>query len=121
MEYPIKTNILGREYTIEKHTYQEDSELIGLGGYCNYLFPLIVIADLSSNEEFKYVNESVLENMEKEYVRHEVIHAFLNESGLGQNAFASDSVSWTQNEEMVDWVAIQFPKIMKVYQEIGCI
>ena len=27
---------------------------------------------------------------------------------------------WTKNEEMVDWIAIQYPKIKKVFQQLGC-
>lgn len=37
---------------------------------------------------------------------HEIIHAFLFESGLHSNA------EWSQNEEMVDWFAMQFDKII---------
>nr|DAL02066.1 MAG TPA: protein of unknown function (DUF1858) [Caudoviricetes sp.] len=25
-----------------------------------------------------------------------------------------------KNEEMVDWIAIQYPKIKKVFQQLGC-
>ena len=46
--------------------------------------------------------------------RHELIHAFLYESGL-------DACSWANNEEMVDWIAIQFPKLFKAFQEVGCL
>ena len=27
---------------------------------------------------------------------------------------------WARNEEMVDWIAIQYPKIKKVFQQLGC-
>ena len=49
-------------------------------------------------------------------LRHEIIHAFLNESGLSDS---SNSVeAWAKNEEMVDWFAIQSPKIFKVFQDL---
>lgn len=121
MNYPIKVNILGKEYTIEKHTYQDDHELEELGGFCRYIVPEIVIGDLRTHPSIGNSEKSeVLEAMEKETIRHEIIHAFLNESGIGQNAFVSD-IPWTQNEEMIDWFALQMPKIFKVCEEIGCI
>lgn len=55
---------------------------------------------------------------QKKVIRHEIIHAFLYESGLWQNAYSSKC--WAQNEEMVDWMAIQFPKIQSAYKEADC-
>lgn len=54
------------------------------------------------------------EALVKKQTRHEIIHAFLYESGL---SFNSD---WAVNEELVDWIAIQFPKIAEVYEKLGC-
>lgn len=54
-----------------------------------------------------------LQEFEKKVLRHEVIHAFLGESGLRNNSY------WAENEEMVDWLAIQAPKIFKTFQELG--
>ena len=45
-------------------------------------------------------------------MRHELIHAFLFESGLAENS------NWARNEEMVDWIARQFPKMAKTFQEV---
>lgn len=119
MNYPMKATILGTEYTIEKHKYDEDHELGDLGGYCEYINPLIVVGDLTTYKPLEGAKKETLEMMEKETLRHEIIHAFLNESGLGQNAFASSEIPWSQNEEMVDWIAMQFPKIAKTYEELG--
>jgi hypothetical protein len=47
-------------------------------------------------------------------MRHELVHAFLFESGLHND-------SWAANEAAVDWIANQFPKILKAFQEAGCI
>lgn len=121
MEYPKKVDVLGTEYTIEKHTYQEDAELDGLGGYCRTLVPIIVVADLTTNESLKDAYPDTLEQIERNTLRHELIHAFLNESGLGDSAFASDTIPWSKNEEMIDWFAIQSPKIMKAFSELGIV
>lgn len=50
-------------------------------------------------------------------VRHEIIHAFLAESGLDSQT--SSTSAWARNEEMVDWLALQYPKIEKVFKSIG--
>ena len=48
-----------------------------------------------------------LQDYEKKILRHEIIHAFLYESGLDINSHDIDQ--WARDEEMVDWMAIQFP------------
>jgi hypothetical protein len=50
-------------------------------------------------------------------MRHEILHAFLYESGLRENS--NKVYAWAENEEMVDWIAIQFPKIEKIYKELN--
>lgn len=76
------------------------------------------LADLSTKEiriRMDNTNEvGDFEALVKKQTRHEVIHAFLYESGL---SFNSD---WAVNEELVDWIAIQFPKIAEVYEKLGC-
>ena len=54
----------------------------------------------------------------KRILRHEILHVFLNESGLRAcvNPFYQ---AWSRNEEMIDWFAIQIPKIVKVYEELN--
>ena len=53
-------------------------------------------------------------------LRHEITHAFLNESGL-QNDTSVPGSGWATNEEMVDWIAIQFPKMKKAFEEADCL
>lgn len=107
-------NILGTKYkilVIDPEDYRNDGEG---HGYC----------DTSSKEilvfNFKQSVESVkdLEAYQRKVLRHEITHAFLYESGLWNNAYGSQC--WAQNEEMVDWIAIQEPKIHKAFMEAGC-
>ena len=56
-----------------------------------------------------------VEELEKKVLRHEIIHAYLGESGL------RGSSGWAENEEMVDWFAIQSSKIYKTYKELDAI
>jgi hypothetical protein len=39
------------------------------------------------------------------------------ESGL--NASSNSVEGWARNEEMVDWFAIQMPKLIKTFRELG--
>lgn len=52
-------------------------------------------------------------------LRHELIHAFLSESGLADSSNGTGEDGWSTNEEMVDWFARQSPKIFRVYEELG--
>ena len=115
-----KINILGTEYRIETHKVSEDSYLEEkrLAGYCGEESKLIVIADMSEEKYFSGMDEKEQEVYRKRTLRHEIMHAFLNESGLPDSANQYGG-AWAKNEEMVDWFAIQSPKIFKVYAELG--
>ena len=65
-------------------------------------------------------NETALTctNYEKHTLRHEIVHAFLDESGLKESA-GKNRGPWSKNEETVDWMATQIPKITKLYKELG--
>lgn len=115
-----KINILGTEYQIETHKVSEDSYLEEnkFARYCGEEEKLIVVADMSEEKYFAGMDKEGRETYRKRVLRHEIIHAFLNESGLSDssNQYAG---AWAKNEEMVDWFAIQSPKIFKVYSELG--
>lgn len=115
-----KVNILGTEYRIEIHKVSEDSfmEEKGLAGYCEEENKLIVVVDMSEEKYFAGMDEKAQETYRKKTLRHEIMHAFLNESGLSDSSNRFDS-AWAKNEEMVDWFAIQSPKIFKVFVELG--
>ena len=59
------------------------------------------------------------EKLMKKQLRHEIIHAFLAESGLQANF--EHYKQFGHEETIVDWFAIQFPKIMKTFEEIGAL
>lgn len=115
-----KINILGTEYRIETHKISEDKCLKEnkFCGYCAENECLIVVADTSEEKYFSDMNENERETYRKKIIRHEIIHAFFNESGL-QSASNQFDGAWVHNEEMIDWFAIQSPKIFKVYSELG--
>lgn len=90
-----KVSILGTTYKIE---LVDKSELEpGIAGNCDQEEKIIRVD--KDTRQFNAV------------LRHELIHAFFYESGLGEE------VDWV-NENSVDWIAIQFPKIAKVITEL---
>lgn len=115
----MKVNILGTEYSIETHKVSDDSylEKNKLAGYCGEESKLIVIADMTEEKYFSDMDEKEQEAYRKRTLRHEIMHAFLNESGLSDSSNQYGG-AWAKNEEMVDWFAIQSPKIFAVYQSL---
>ena len=106
-------NILGTEYRIEEKNVENDTQLTDCRGYTDWTSKRIVIANRREGDcvdDFKYSQYKTL--------RHEIVHAFIFESGLCNNTYCVDS-GWATNEEMVDWIAIQSPKIFKVFSELG--
>lgn len=116
----IKIDILGTEYRIEIHKVSEDSYMKekGLAGYCEEENKLIVVADMSEEKYFAGMDEKAQEIYLKKTLRHEIMHAFLNESGLSDSSNRFDG-AWAKNEEMVDWLAIQAPKIFSTFKKMN--
>ena len=57
--------------------------------------------------------------LQKKQLRHEIIHAFLSESGLQCNWQHMEQFG--HDETTVDWFAIQSPKIFEVFKELELI
>ena len=105
-------NILGSEYTVILATEQAESRLEGCDGFCDETTKEIVVENYKRGQPG---SKGKLELQEQKNIRHEIVHAFLFESGLAENS------DWAQNEEMVDWVAKQGPKLVKAWQEAGAL
>lgn len=108
-----KINILGTEYTISECSEDEDENLKEANGYCDKTTKQIVITTKTPDS-----NLGDWQVYRKKILRHEIIHAFLFESGLHENF---EHKSWGHEETMIDWIAVQFPKIQKAFEEIGAI
>lgn len=102
-------NILGTNYTLEIKTEEEMPILSECDGCCDTSTKHIYIKDFNKNKED---NNSLqdLNYYAHKVSRHEIIHAFLYESGLSVNSESG----WATNEEMIDWFSIQLPKIFEV-------
>lgn len=106
-----RVEILGTEYAIYERERHEDKQLDDKDGYCDDSVKDIVIARLAPEPDSK----KDLSAVRQKILRHEIVHAFLCESGLSCNS------DWAENEELVDWIAIQGPKIYKAWQEAGAL
>lgn len=109
----MKINILDTEWSIEYRNNTTDPLLNERDGYVDPSVNLIVIANKRQDDDvmdFAMVRRRTL--------RHEIIHAFLYESGLGANFIHP---GYGHDEIMIDWVALQFPKLQKAFEEAGCL
>lgn len=104
-------NILGTEYTLCIASEQEDSNLKNMDGYCDKTTKKIVVSQKQDDCDL-----GDFEVYQRKCIRHEIIHAFLFESGLHENFKHRDG----HDETYVDWFAAQFPKIAAVFKEAGC-
>lgn len=107
-------NILGTEWTIIT-CKKEESELLNgkyRDGVTDDSTRTIYICEKKPDCELQDY-----ETWKKLSLRHEIFHAFLFESGLDASSYTHNA-PWATNEEMVDWFAIQSPKIFKVFQKL---
>ena len=107
--------ILGTQYNIKLISESDDLMLKTLGGYTDQTVHKIVVKLIEKQGN----TAQNVADYAKNIMRHELIHAFLFESGLG--ACANEVDCWSQNEEMVDWFAYQSPKIFKLFQQLNCL
>lgn len=109
----LKIDVLGTEYTVQIVPKSEDKYLQQCDGYCDKTSKKIVVKawdEACELEDFDVYKKTCM--------RHEIIHAFLFESGLHQN-FHHDE--WGHEETMVDWIATQFPKMVRAFKAADCL
>lgn len=109
-----KASVLGTDYTIKLMNEEENPALKNFSGYCSNNTKEIVIHN--SPNYFEGKSDEWIINDIKSTIRHELFHAFFNESGLVLSAVFSDC--WSKNEEMIDWLAVQSPKIFELFDEL---
>ncbi|MDD2401687.1 MAG: hypothetical protein PHD60_05685 [Clostridia bacterium] len=108
----IKINILGTDYEVIKDNPDSNPKLKECDGYCEKYSKKIVVQD-----EFPKDNMTAekLELYRRQILRHEIIHCFMYESGLDTSSIMGNSAEL--NEELTDWIAIQFSKLLKAFKE----
>lgn len=105
-------NILGADYKIIRQSKNENPKLENAYGLCEQYSKKIILDTFDEEKKDTMAVEN-FEDFEKKVLRHEIIHAFLGESGL------KSSSPWAEDEEIIDWFAIQAPKIFKTFTELG--
>lgn len=107
----MKINILGTMYELRKTSQKYDERLKGLDGYHDGYGKIICV-----NKEFDNAkNVDIINGMKpykKEVLRHEIIHAFFFESGL---------IEYSDNENIVNFIAVQFPKLLDIFKKVGAL
>ena len=109
-----KVSILGTEYEIIIDAPEEmlppDSD-----GAMDHSTKKIAVAKFEPDE----YSIKDFDAYRKKVLRHEITHAFLYESGLWSNS--GNVTAWAQCEEITDWIAIQFPKLLQAFKEADAI
>lgn len=101
-------NILGTEYEI--HT---DDSIVSqaVDGMCKSYDKKIIVRS-KGNMLCPDDSDEVKDIRYKEVLRHEIIHAFFDEAGLDD---------YSNNEQLVEWIAFQFPKMLRTFVEADCL
>ena len=110
-----EANILGTNYKIIFKSIDEEPRLKENWGFTDFHTKEIYITDDIEKETENSCKNLI--DFKNKVMRHEIIHAFLYESGLRENS--NSTIAWAESEEMIDWFAIQIPKIVKVYEELN--
>ena len=87
----MRVSVLGVQYAVEYRTRAQDPEL-----------------EAADCDDYM-----------RKCMRHELVHAFLYESGLSINSLSPSG--WASNEEMTDWMAIQGPKLYDAWKQAKCL
>lgn len=100
-------SVLGTVYTVRVCSEAEDARLLGANGITDWSSKEILL------EEAPAGNVRNMAEAVRSVLRHEIVHAFIQESGMPTAPWAT--------EEMVDWLALQGEKIWRAWQEIGAV
>lgn len=106
-----QVSVLGVMYTIKEMNKVEDPVLEEWDGYCDDTIKVCVIDNMDTTDVSSKKNMTAYK---QKVIRHELVHAFLFESGLAEN-------SWASNEEIVDWIAGMFPKMMVAFNNVDAL
>lgn len=106
--------ILGTLYAV-RFDVPEEKMPEGADGCMDQSTHMIKIAKIEASRE----SLQNLDSYKKKVLRHEIVHAFLYESGLWNNS--GDIRSWGQSEEIANWIAIQSPKIFRAFKDVDAL
>lgn len=90
-------NVCGVTYQICHNTQEQDRDLVGSYGYCDYKNKIIALN--ATNSEYQ----------DKITLRHELIHAFFDECGLSK---------YSNDETLVIFLELQLPKLFDICKRL---
>lgn len=99
-------NILGTDYQVKYVELKDEN----IDGDCDSTSKVIRV------RTDNVTNIGNMDMLQKEVLRHELIHAFLHESGLGHSWYHPNE--YGHDETTVDWFAKMSPRIFKLFQEL---
>lgn len=114
--------VMGTTYQVDYRTEEEDPYLEEALGYCDKYLKLIVIDDdkydledmiKKGGDQWKYSFDC----LQKKVLRHELTHAFVTECGLSESSY----LQWANNEELIDFLAINATKLVELYKKAGAL
>ena len=115
--------VMGEIYQISYRSEEEDPGLEGCLGYCDKYQKLIVIDSSDEDDVIEMSREcgeqwgDSYDKLQKKVLRHELTHAFITECGLSE----SSQGQWACNEEVVDFLAINATKLVKLFEKAGAL
>lgn len=111
-----KINILGTDYDFIESSADKEHRLARADGFHEFMDKVIGIEKNLLTDSGEYPNiEELRKRYRNQVLCHEIIHGYMYESGLS-NFFTSKD-----EEFVVEWLVIQFPKMLKTFQEHGVI
>lgn len=107
-------NVLGQPYVLRLNTPDKDPKLVKWNGYHEPYSKRITVDSTIVEENKK--DDTSAENIEayvRHIYRHEILHAFFCESGITYKFESEDE------DFLVDWIARMYPKMKKIFAELG--
>ena len=108
-------NILGSKWKLKEVSRDSDPMFGTVDGYTDRSGKVMFVAEDSTFEPGAFMNWP---EYLKSVKRHEIIHAFMLESGLAQETYHP---AYGADEQAIDFFAIQFPKMLEVFQKADAI
>ena len=112
-EGSFKITVLGQEYTVEEHHEDSDPKFNECNGYFEpYSKKIVINSDLIANTNKDPMGAENMEIRVKHIYRHEILHAFFEESGISYRYSTEDE------DFLVDWISTMYPKMKKIFEEL---
>lgn len=98
-------NVLGEAYRASYKDFGEQE----LDGYCDESAREIWVRRDERKGDGPYFKDYAA--IQRKIMRHEIVHAFFLESGLGY--------TYGNDEALVDWIAVMVPKMVRAFEMAG--